>query len=56
MQNRRLIYNQDSSNKFWEIELTDASFTVCFGRIGTEGQSQTKSFASAAEAKTQHDK
>jgi predicted DNA-binding WGR domain protein len=33
-----------SSRKFWEITTSNNSFTVRFGRIGTSGQSQTKSF------------
>ncbi|MEI6786303.1 MAG: WGR domain-containing protein, partial [Verrucomicrobiota bacterium] len=40
-----------SSRKFWEISLSGNSFTVRFGRIGTAGQSQTKTFADAARAK-----
>jgi predicted DNA-binding WGR domain protein len=40
-----------SSRKFWEISLSGNSFTVRFGRIGTVGQSQTKTFADAARAK-----
>ena len=37
--------------KFWEISLSGNSFTVRFGRIGTAGQSQTKTFADEARAK-----
>jgi predicted DNA-binding WGR domain protein len=40
-----------SSQKFWEISVTGNSFTVRFGRIGTAGQSQTKSFVDEAKAK-----
>lgn len=40
-----------SSNKFWEITVDGNSFTVRFGRIGTTGQSQTKTFADEAKAK-----
>jgi predicted DNA-binding WGR domain protein len=40
----------DSSRKFWEISIADDSFTVRFGRIGTAGQSQTKTFADASKA------
>ena len=40
-----------SSRKFWEISLSGNSFTVRFGRIGTAGQSQTKTFADEARAK-----
>src|SRR6185369_4837831 len=34
-----------TSRKFWEISNADDSSTLRFGRIGTSGQSQTKSFA-----------
>lgn len=40
-----------SSNKFWEITVAGNSLTVRFGRIGTAGQSQTKSFADEAKAR-----
>ena len=40
-----------SSRKFWEISVSGNSFTVRFGRIGTAGQSQTKTFADEAKAK-----
>jgi len=44
-----------SSRKFWEISLAGNSFTVRFGRIGTPGQSQTKTFADEARAKREAD-
>jgi predicted DNA-binding WGR domain protein len=34
------------SNKFWNIELKGSSYTIIFGKIGTAGQSQEKSFDS----------
>jgi predicted DNA-binding WGR domain protein len=40
-----------ASRKFWEISQSGDSFTVRFGRIGTAGQSQTKTFADEARAK-----
>jgi superfamily I DNA and/or RNA helicase/predicted DNA-binding WGR domain protein len=53
---RRFEFVGGSSQKFWEISLTENSFTVRFGRIGTEGQSQTKSFADSAKAKVEAEK
>jgi predicted DNA-binding WGR domain protein len=38
------------SRKFWDILIDGKVFTVRFGRIGTLGQSQTKSFADEAQA------
>ena len=48
---RRFEFVGGSSQKFWEISLSGNSFTVRFGRIGTAGQSQTKSFADEVKAK-----
>lgn len=53
---RTFEFTDAKSNKFWNIELSGKSFTVTFGRIGTNGQTQTKKFASAADAKKEHDK
>lgn len=48
---RRFEFVGGSSQKFWEISVSGSSFTVRFGRIGTAGQSQTKTFADEARAK-----
>ncbi|MBE8432032.1 WGR domain-containing protein, partial [Leptospira interrogans serovar Pomona] len=32
-----LTYQDGSSNKFWNIEVTGNSFTVTYGKIGTAG-------------------
>ena len=53
---RRFECLEGSSRKFWEIDLQDTDFTVRFGRLGTEGQQQHKSFASSAKARSEHDK
>ena len=53
---RRFELSEGTSNKFWQVERDDASVTVCFGRIGTSGQSQVKSFASATAAQAEMDK
>ena len=53
---RRFELREGTSSKFWEIEVEAAAMTVRFGRIGTNGQVKTKSFASAAAAKAEHDK
>ncbi len=51
-----LLYQDDQSNKYWRARCEDAVFTVNFGRVGTAGQTQTKQFASAAEASNELDK
>ncbi len=48
---RRFEFVSGSSNKFWEIIVAGNAFTVRFGRLGTAGQSQTKSYADEAGAK-----
>jgi predicted DNA-binding WGR domain protein len=53
---RRFELVEGSSKKFWEIELQGTGYTVRWGRIGTNGQSQQKSFASTEKAQAEHDK
>lgn len=53
---RRFEFVGGGSSKFWELTLAGDSLTTRFGRIGTEGQSSTKSFASAESCKKEHDK
>ena len=56
MSKREFHLSDDKSNKFWTIELAGNSFTVNFGRTGTNGQTQTKEFASPEAAKKEYDK
>ena len=53
---RRFELSEGTSNKFWQIELAGASVTVTWGRIGTAGQTQTKSFDTSTKAQSEHDK
>ena len=53
---REFQFSDGSSNKFWRIQLDDTSFTVQYGRLGTQGQEQTKAFDDAAKAKKEYDK
>jgi uncharacterized protein (TIGR02996 family) len=53
---RTFVYSDASSHKFWNIELLGSSFTVTYGRQGTAGQTQTKTFPSDAAALKEHDK
>jgi predicted DNA-binding WGR domain protein len=53
---RRFELVSDTSRKFWEIAVENDSFTVRFGRIGTAGQSQTKTFAEAGKSKSEAEK
>lgn len=47
---RRFELVEGSSSKFWEIAQEGSTYTVCFGRIGTNGQTQTKDLGSDAAA------
>ena len=51
----RLEFSDGKSNKFWEISLDGQSFTVVYGRLGTEGTSSTKDFATEAAALKKRD-
>lgn len=53
---RRFEYADDKSNKFWEIGVNGTEVTVRFGRTGSNGQTQTKSFASEDAARRHADK
>jgi predicted DNA-binding WGR domain protein/MoxR-like ATPase len=44
------------SRKFWEVTLSENTFTVRYGRIGASGQSQSKTFPDAARARREMDK
>jgi predicted DNA-binding WGR domain protein len=53
---RRFEFNAGSSNKYWEVSTQGSELTVRFGRIGSAGQSQTKSFPDATAAAKQVEK
>ncbi len=47
---RHFTFQDDKSDKFWEISVDDCEVTVRYGRTGSNGQTNTKSFASATKA------
>jgi len=47
---RRFEFVGGSSAKFWQVTVAGTSVTVRYGRLGTDGQTQTKEFPSAAAA------
>jgi predicted DNA-binding WGR domain protein len=47
---RRFEFVGGSSRKFWEVSQAGASISVRFGRIGTAGQEQSKTFADESGA------
>ncbi|QJW96557.1 WGR domain-containing protein [Frigoriglobus tundricola] len=53
---RTFQFSDAKSHKFWNIDVQGTSFTVTYGKIGTTGQTQTKTFASDAAAQAEADK
>jgi DNA ligase-1 len=52
---RRFEFSEDKSNKFWEVSIAGCDVTVRYGRIGSDGQTKTKSFPDAAAAQEHAD-
>ena len=46
----RLIFSEGASNKFWEVAIDKQKVVIRFGRIGTKGQTQIKTFESVEAA------
>ncbi|EMJ96370.1 WGR domain-containing protein [Leptospira alstonii] len=44
-----LTYKDDKSDKFWTIEVSGKSFTVTYGKTGTNGQTSVKDFDTEAK-------
>jgi parallel beta-helix repeat protein len=53
---RRLEYQEGSSHKFWEVQVDGTDVTTRWGRVGTKGQSKTKSHADSESAQRDADK
>ncbi|MBS0263060.1 MAG: DNA ligase [Planctomycetes bacterium] len=53
---RYFEFVEGNSSKFWEVSVAGADVIVRFGRIGTQGQSQTKSFPSLDRAQQHADR
>lgn len=47
---RHFIYQDEKSHKFWAVEQQGNELHINWGKVGTNGQSQVKSFADAAAA------
>lgn len=52
----RLELRDDASSKFWEVDRKGKVLRICWGRVGTSGQVQEKSFATPQAAETERDK
>lgn len=53
---RRFEFKEGTSSKFWEVDVEGKDLTVRFGKIGTNGQTQTKAFPTEAKASAERDK
>ncbi len=53
---RRFEFEEGGSSKFWEVSVDGSDMTVTYGRIGTSGQTKTKSFATSDAAQKEADK
>lgn len=53
---RTFQFSDAKSHKFWNIDVSGSSFTVTYGKVGTAGQTQTKSFATPEKAQAEADK
>jgi predicted DNA-binding WGR domain protein len=53
---RRFEFEEGGSSKFWEVSVDGSDMTVTYGRIGTTGQTKTKSFATNEAAQKEADK
>jgi len=47
---------EDGASKFWEVRIDGDQLHIGWGKLGTGGQSHTKSFPSAEKAKSEQDK
>jgi DNA ligase-1 len=52
----RFEFVEGNSSKFWEVAVNGCDVTVCYGRIGAEGRTQTKTFPDPAAAQRHADK
>jgi predicted DNA-binding WGR domain protein len=53
---RRFESTDGTSSKCWEVTVTGSAVTVRYGRIGADGQTQTKPFAFPASSAAQASK
>ena len=53
---RHFEFVDATSRKFWEVSVSGCDLTTRWGKIGTDGQSKTKTFADADRARAEADK
>ena len=47
---RVFVFQDFKSQKFWSIEVVGTDVTVNYGKLGTDGQTQVKNYATTEEA------
>ena len=47
---RVFVFQDFKSQKFWSIDVVGTDVTVNYGKLGTDGQTQVKNFATTEEA------
>ena len=53
---RYLVFQDGKSHKFWSIDVSGASFTVTYGKVGSDGRKSTKTFPSVAACQKEAEK
>ena len=53
---RVFVFQDFKSQKFWSIEVVGTDITVNYGKLGTDGQTQVKNYATTEEAEKAADK
>lgn len=53
---KRLEYKDEKTEKFWEGEVIDCSYTIRYGKMGTNGHESTTEFSSEDEAVAKFEK
>jgi predicted DNA-binding WGR domain protein len=53
---RHFTCTEDGASKFWEVGVNETRLTLRFGRLGTNGQTQTKEFTTSDAARREQDK
>ena len=49
---RVFVFQDFKSQKFWSIEVVGTDVTVNYGKLGTDGQTQVKNYATTEEAES----
>jgi predicted DNA-binding WGR domain protein len=53
---KRYEYKDAKSHKFWEVSVSGKKVNICYGKIGTDGQTSVKELGTPAEAKAHAEK